>query len=417
MPDADAILEQAKELMNAGRYAEATQAYMAAVQTTPRDDQAWLGLGLAVILQRQFAMVAVLADQRQKIRGDGFAFFHDLAITVMTYRLHPYMLELHAAQAPDSPYLPSSLYFAACCHLLNDHEDDAFALLARLKPLLAARRDSLPIAPADRFNIAYRQATLVEDADYLDTLSDVSLCRLESLVPPLQRLGEWSPPNGAPTILAACDGQYLERFGRDFLESARTQAPGMNVHLHVVEPTPAGLDRVAGLAGNLSQEAAGPLRSGAYFACSRFLVAPQIMAHAQAPLLIADVDILFTRPLADVVAVATPFDVAGFTHDSPGPCSRLPAVLTWFAATENGRTALEVLRRFILSKLETPWPLNWMLDQAGLMTMRRWLRRHRPEAAIGTLNQELGGNFRGVLDLRGDAEEKAALIRAAANVD
>ena len=75
---------------------------------------------------------------------------------------------------------------------------------------------------------------------------------------------------------------------------------------------------------------------------------------------------------------------------------------------------LDSLRRTLLSKLDVPWPHNWMLDQAGLMTARRWLRRHHPDAAIGEINR-LGGEhyFTDFLECLGDEDDKAALIRDA----
>lgn len=421
MSDAAAMMDQASQAMNEGRYPEATQAYLAAVRAAPGDDQAWLGLGLSVVVQRQFPLVPTLVEQRNAVRGDGFAFFHDLATSLMTYRLHPLMLGLSASLAPDSPYQPSALYYAACCHLLAGAEDQAFALLARLKPLLAERLGSLPIAPEDRFNIAYRQATLVEDGPYIDALDPAALAAIGSRLPPLERVGEWHMPSpGGVTLLAACDGHYLERFAADFLRSAECHGEDLCVHLHVVEPVAGGLEAVRELARgfsriqvNLSAEPANPLRSGAYYACSRFLVAPEIAAHGGGPLMTADIDVVFEQPLAATVAAALPFDVAGFVQDGFGPCSRLPAVLRWFGATAAGRASQDALRRFILSKLEIRWPLNWMLDQAGLMAVHRWLRTSHPQAAIGNLTQVLDGPFTTILSCRGDADEKAALIRAA----
>lgn len=420
MAEAAPLMDQGRDLMNAGRYGDAAQAYMAAIRAAPGNDEAWLGLGLAVAVQRQFALIPTLAAQRQSLRADGFIFFHDLATMLMTYRLHPLMLELFNSLPEASPYLPSAMYFAGCCHLLAGHEDEAFTLFGRLKPLLAAGRDHLPIGPEHRFNIAYRQATLIEDADYVAALSDAGLATVSARLPQPEPFGTWhAPVPGQPVLLAACDGRYLDRFAGDFLASITRHGPGSVVHLHVVEPGPGGLDAAARLATefpnirlNLSSEPANPLRSGAYYACSRFLVAPWISAHWQAPVLITDIDIVFERALTDTIQAANTFDFASFVHDGFGPCSRRPAVLTWFAATPQGQAAQQALRRFILSKLDIRWPLNWMLDQAGLMAMTRWLRHDHPDAAIGDLTAALGGSFLTVLSCRGDADEKARLIKA-----
>jgi len=336
------------------------------------------------------------------------------------YGLHSLIEELGAHLAADSAYAPSQLYYAGCARLLAGDEDGAFALFGRLKPLLAARRQDLPIGPEDRFNIAYRQATLIEDGDYPDGLDDGRLATIAQSLPAISEVGRWNPQAEAGfVLLAACDGRYLERFGADFLRSADQMGSGMAVHLHVVEPITAGLEQMAEQAAlcrnsvTLTQETANPWRSGAYYASARFLVAAEVMAaHGGKPVMITDIDIRFLRPPSELAEAARPFAFASFVHDGVGPCSRLPAVWTWFQGND-GVAMLGALRRTLLSKLDIAWPHNWMLDQAALMTARRWLRRHRPDAALAEMNTVTGQFFLHYLECLGDEDDKAALIRAA----
>lgn len=419
--DVAALLGEAARHLNGGDVAMAGRFYMTALNAAPGEPQAWLGLGLTAALRRDHALVLQLAERRGQLFRDGFAWFHDLLTTLMSYRVHQAVLELGGVLDAASPYLPSQLYYAGCIHLLAGREDEAFECFNRLKPLLEQRRGSLPIGAEDRFNIAYRQASLVEDGDYPDRLDPAALAEAERRLPAMEPVGEWRPASAAEyTLLAACDGRYLERFAADFLRSAETHGGGASVHLHVVEPTEAGLAAVAeqaagsSLTVNLTREGACDLRSGAYYACSRFLVADKVMARDDRPVMITDIDIVLARPLAEVAAAARRFDFASFVHDGFGPCSRLPAVLTWFQDGACGRDALAAVRKTILSKLSVPWPHNWMLDQAALMTARRWLRLSRPAARIGQLNDELGHPFAHFIECRGDDDEKQALIRAAA---
>lgn len=419
--DVAALLGEAARHLNGGDVTMAGRCYMAALSAAPGEPQAWLGLGFTAALRRDHALVLQMAERRRQLFHDDFAWFHDVLTTLMSYRVYQAVLDMGGALEATSPYLPSQLYYAGCVHLLAGREDEAFECFNRLKPLLAERRDELPIGAEDRFNIAYRQASLVEDGDYPDRLDPAAIAEVEGRLPGLEPVGEWRlAPAAEYTLLAACDGRYLERFGADFLRSAEAFAAGASIHLHVVEPTEAGLAAVAeqavrtSLVVNLTREGGCDLRSGAYYACSRFLVAEKVMARDGRPVMITDVDIVFTRPLAELAAAARRFDFASFVHDGFGPCSRLPAVLTWFHDGGCGRDALAAVRKTILSKLSVPWPHNWMLDQAALMTARRWLRRARPEARIGQLNDELGHPFAHFIECRGDDDEKQALIRAAA---
>lgn len=416
------LLEQAARQMNGGDFTGAWNSYMAAVQAEPGNGQAWLGLGLAAMLRRDWAALTGLADRRQALAGDGFAWFHDVACAAMGYGLGPLVEELGRYLDAGSPYQPSLLYHAACARLLADDEDGAFVLLNRLKPLLAERRDSLPIGPTDRFNIAWRQATLVEDGDYPQSLDPGLLAERAKAVPPLRVIGQWGADEQTEyVLLAACDSKYLDRFGGGYLDSAARMGGRALVHLHVVEPEDDVVAAFAvqaaqsGVPVTLSAEDANPWRSGAYYACARFLVAGQVKAlHGGKPLIATDIDIRFIRPLAELADLARPFAFASFVYEAGlGPASRLPAVWTWFAGP-GGDAMLETLRRVLLSKLDVPWPHNWMLDQAGLICARRWLRRFRPDVAIGELNRLDGRAFTDFLECQGDEDDKAALIRAAA---
>lgn len=414
-------LVQAGEHVNQGRLGEAWGCYMQALQVEAGNAQAWLGLGMVALLQRQWPVLEQIADQRQRLAGDGFAYFHDVLTVMMSHGLDPLVAELGQHLAGQSPYLPSQLYYDACIRLRAGDEDGAFAVLARLKPLLATGRDVLPIGPDDRFNIAYRQATLVEDGDYPDTVDQADIEAVAAALPAVEPVERWPGAGGAAsyTVLAACDGRYLERFGPDYLRSLDQWGGDYAIHVHVVAPTPDGVAAVGELARHgrhaltLTSEAAGPHCNGAYFASVRFLIAARLAAEGRA-LMVTDIDIRFRRSPDDVAALARPFAFASFVNDGIGPCSRLPAVLTWFDGGAASCAMLTALRRTVLSKLHVGWPHNWMLDQAALMTARRWLRRHHPEAAIGEFNRLNGLYFPEYLDCLGDEEDKAALIREAA---
>jgi hypothetical protein len=413
------FLQAATERLNAGAFAEAASLYGRAIGANAADENAWRGLVLALALQRQIGAIVGLADKRQGMRGDGFAFFNDAATLLLSYKLYAHAVELDRILPEASTYKASSLYYAGCVHLLNDDEDAAFDCFARLKPILAERRDELPIASEDRFNIAYRQATLIEDAAYVDGLDRGALLAKAAL-PSIQWQGDPAPSEAGFTLLAACDSRYFVMFATRFLESVEAQDQGLGVHLHIAaadETAQALAYRLAQSMGRnrltISTEPASRHAGGAYYSCCRFLAAAELRSRLAQPVMITDIDIAFTKAPREIAALASDFDFASFEHDGFGPCSRLPAVLTWFGGEPEGTEALDALRAFILSKLHISWPWNWMLDQAGLMALRRWLGKCRPDASVGRLNDRLAGSFDKVLLCLGDEDEKAALIRSA----
>lgn len=421
MSAAAALLQQAAAQVNRGDFRGAWAAFMAAVQADPGNDQAWLGLGLTGLMLGEWQAVQALADRRQVLGGDGFAFFHDLMTAALSHGLGQQMTALGAHLPADSPYLPSQLYYAGCLLLQDGDEDAAFVCFNRVKELFAARADSLPHGAHDRFNIAWRQATLVEDGDYPDRLDPAALAAVAAQLPAAETVLTWGDAAGADyVLLAACDGRYLDRFGVEFVASAQRWAAGAALHLHVAEPEPAALERLTaqvrqgGLPVVVTTEAANPHRSGAYYACLRFLVAGAVAArHGGKPVMITDIDVLFRGPAGELADLARPYAFGSFVFElGVGPASRLPAVWTWFSGAD-GAAMLDALRRVILSKLHVRAPHNWMLDQAALITARRWLRRAHPGAAVAEMNRVAGRYFPEFLECRGDQDDKSALINKA----
>lgn len=415
MNEVDAAFDQARS----GDLAGAAARLLAVIRGDPGIDRAWMGLVQCLALAGQADMILGLVGQRAALRGDGFLFLHGVATLLVDLGLSD-TLDRLAALATDPDQRIAILYGVGCARLLANDEDAAFAAFRPLKALLRERAAHLPIGAESPFNVAYRQATLVEDGDYLEALVPDRVAEAAAALPVPEAVGAWRAGEGPFVLMAACDGRYFHRFAPEFLRSLDARASGLTVHLHVVEPGEGTLDLARVLAAgsanivNLSVEGANPHAGPAYYSCARFLAAKGVVEAWRRPVLLADIDVAFTDTPERVARAAEGCAFATFTHDSHGPCSRLPAVLTWFAADADGAAALDGMRRFVLSKLDVPWPYNWMLDQAGLMCVRRWLRRARPGARIGDLNALVGGRFTLVLSSLGTEDEKGAMIRAAA---
>jgi hypothetical protein len=412
MTAATALTEEGVGHLNAQRFEAASGSFLAALRHDPRAEQAWLGLALALALDGKLGDVIGLAEARQRQLGDGFLFCHAALGTLVGYRLYDHILAFERMVPDASLFAPSVAYHAGCVALLRGDEDAAFGCFGRFKRLIAERPDTLPIGPESHFNIAYRQGSLIEDRDYVAALGETNGVAVDFAAEP--RFGP-----GEAVIAAACDSKYFALFAPGFVRSAALMTPEATLHLHVIGPDAATAGFAASLAAerpdlalNISTEPEGQWRSGAYYASNRFLIGPALLDRYGKRLVLTDIDIEFTAALGDLLDATAACDFAAFRHDGAGPASRYPAVLTCWAPNSNGRDLFDRLGRFIRSKLDIPWPFNWMLDQAALISALRWARLDRPEIAIGIINDLAGHPFQHWLRPVG-GEEKAALIRAA----
>jgi hypothetical protein len=415
----DALTEAGVAELNAGRFGAAAEHFLAALRADAGREQAWLGLAAALALESKLGDVIGLADYRQRVRGDGFLFFHGMAGMLVGYRLYDHVRALGRLVPEGSAYYLPACYAAACAALLQGDEDAAFAGFASFKRVAAPLAAQLPIGADSPFNVAWRQAMLIEDRAYVDGLGDLAAIRARL---PAPEFAEIRSGTAGVTVAAACDGRYFALFAPGFVAGAAAHLAGMTVHLHVVAPdaaTPALFADLAATAPavalNLSTEAAGPYCSGAYYASSRFLVAPALRARYGGRLMLTDIDVEFLAPLDDLLAATSGQDFAGFRHDGPGPCSRWPAVLTVWDDSAAALDLLDRVGRFVLSKLDVEWPFNWMLDQAALGSVLRWARTARPACRLGTINELTGRHYQPWLRPVG-GEEKAVLIRTAGQV-
>ena len=409
------LVEQAVGHLNGQRFAEAGAAFLAALNADPADDEAWRGAALALALEGRLGDVVGLADYRGRRRGDGFLFCHEVLGVLLTYKLRAHVKAFDAALPDTNVYKPSALYQAGCADLLDGDEDAAFARFARFKAMVAGRTD-LPIGADSHFNIAYRQGSLIEDAEFVEGLVEPA-----AVVRRLPQVDAGEPRLGTrPYVLAAaCDGRYFERFAPGFVASTARTMPGATLHFHVMEADAASRALFAQLAAgapelvlNLSTEAESPFKSGAYYASARFLIGPDLLRRYARPLVLLDADVEFEQTLDPLIAAAAGSDFACFRHDGVGPCSRYPAVLSVTQPQQGGELLLERIRLFVLAKLDIEWPFNWMLDQAALGSVIRWARKTRTDPGVGVLNDLVGTHFQPWLRSVG-GEEKAALIRAA----
>ncbi|MBC7905314.1 MAG: hypothetical protein H7Y60_01030 [Rhodospirillaceae bacterium] len=411
----DEIMRQASAAAGNSRWEEAASLYMKAVGAQPKHRPAWHGLVLALAMNRQLPLLRGLVDFWQKLGGERFTLVQDIFTILLTYGLHDSILELAATYPAQGTEEVLVVYAAACVHVLRDEEDAAFALLVRFKALVEQYREQLPIHPGDPFNVAYRQGTLVEDLPYVAAL-------MAGPPPELPQVQLYRPLrfNDAQQVaVASCNGLYFDLFAEAYCHAIDATTQDALIHIHVMEPEAGTLSRIERLMDgmknsvlNVSWETQQPNSSRSYFASNRFLIAPQLLDLYGRDLVISDIDIEFVTDLAELHAKLAGQDFACYAHPGFGPASRYPAGVTYLSHA-HGRDIADGIARFVCSKLHIPHPHNWMLDQAALISVQRWLRSTRPDVALGRMNDLLGPRdtvFR--LHRQDEAAKDAAILSA-----
>lgn len=392
MSDASQFERLAISQANAGDWISSASSFIASLKADIRSEQSWLGLAVVLAMAGDAMGVVNAVRHRDELFRDGAIYFHKTLMILMDKRAHEQVLALDAALAAGQVLSCVSAYFAGCVRLLRGDEDGAFTHFRIFKADVGRFAEWLPSANDSVFNIAYRQGTLIEDAEYFDQL-DVAAKWLE--VPEPTWLRPAPPAGPAGVVLAACDSRYLLRFADVMVPSFKTFGGDYRLHLHLVGSDPVARAKLAeiGQGGvGVTVEDDDGSTDKAYYACSRFLVAERLMQVYKTSILPVDMDVVFTQPLAPLGEATRGVDFGCYRYDGYGPCSRYPAVLTYFAPSAAGAVALGKVNQLILAKRDTHHSYSWMLDQAALASAIRWVNRRAPEIRRACL-QDLTGTY------------------------
>jgi len=149
------------------------------------------------------------------------------------------------------------------------------------------------------------------------------------------------------------------------------------IHLHAIEPDGEAMVLLRQLEAEhahfrVSWQGSGVVGIPAvYFACSRYLAAPQILDHYRLPITVSDIDLGFHRPVAEAMDPAAALDVAWFETDEPPPSHRLAAGFVHVNTTPGSRRFLALLRALLGRRLRAG--CQWMLDQTAIYCVSRAL--------------------------------------------
>jgi len=180
------------------------------------------------------------------------------------------------------------------------------------------------------------------------------------------------PEEAVLTILFGGNGSYFENFALDLVRNL-TKLSSAPIHFHIVNWTKR-CDRVL---AQVQKEAAQPIslsidhyydpRDLTWFATVRFFRLAELMERTGGAVLIADMDILFTRDPLSLTIKYPNLDVGIRGARRPRfPWWSPSANLVFVAPSETGRKFASDLRRYIATRFVGNYPATWWFDQFAL---------------------------------------------------
>ncbi len=178
----------------------------------------------------------------------------------------------------------------------------------------------------------------------------------------------------------ACDSKYLNLFAAAMCRSIVANS-GLRcaIHFHVINPDDAALRSVRSLADMTATPVSWSVEevdlSGlslaqqrTYYACARYFMLPSLLRESAVPIILADIDMIVIRSLADLLTRFVEHDVGlmRFDHSAPNPLSMISASFVLFAASDGARRFATTLRDNLAGRMIDPASFAWHLDQAGL---------------------------------------------------
>jgi hypothetical protein len=378
-------------------------------------------LGVSLCLSGDDAGFLKLVDACQGDPDTQLDFYQTILLDLMKRRAWA-ALSRHAGHAPAGTRLqPVATYYAGCAALAQGDHDRALQHFGAFRSIVLPRHKQFPLLTSATFNLIFRQACLIEAPDAVAEIAALPETHFERGRPRLDQVGAWTLPSGQ-VFLCCCDGAYFKRFAAELYRSVEHWRPDVLLHFHVAQPDETtfslatDLATLGGLAVNVTVERAPTWRHNVYYACNRFLVAPTLMDRYQKPLVILDADSVLLNALDDITKVLPSYDFACFNTGRTEPASLYQATITHFADNESGRRLLEILARLVILKLDMPWTVSWMLDQAALYSALRYAERYAPEIRIGDLAALTGRDLRAFIGGLGSEDEKWHMMTAVGSI-
>lgn len=418
-------LGNATRLMREGHYPEAMSLLMPLCEAPGAALAPWSALGICLIAEDKPSNFLGLVELRQTQRGDGLKLYYDCLLRALPDIDHRLIRRVVDA-TPGTSVLSIVASFAAGIIAIDAGDAErGIALLKAAGDLAARVSDQFEADPALLTVLVHPR--VVEGAAVLRRIEatpwrafferHAGLARHATFHHLPERSG------GEPFIfLAACDERYLDRFGEMTVRALAATGARTICHLHVVDPTPAlaaKIDRLrdagAPLELGYSTETLGEAWEGyvraSYYACSRLIRLPEILARYRRDVFLWDMDTGAVKDLRALVAAMAGHDLGYYEMKNTTPSLICHLAAVYYANTPATSRLAEVTAKHVLSKF--PDCGYWLLDQASLFSASRYLKSELPGFRIRDFNESPGVDFYDMVQPTGTPDEKQQMRRSA----
>lgn len=412
-------LEQGREHLANGDVKQAIVAFYAATQEQP-SPRAWHELGVSLALAGRWEDVVRVVN----IANPPVPFFHNLCLDLMQRGEYELLGQMHREIPETHPISPVAIYFAGVSLIAAKRHLESLAHFHEFKVRVLNNLDHFrPLLADSNFHVIFRQGTLVEPMNFVAALDDGTIT-VEEQDPTLE-FQQMAPLESSSVLYACClNDLYFLRFS-DSLVAGLFQACGaVDLHFHVIgdpkdcrEHFDALAKRYPEITFGLSFERIPLARHSVYYACDRFVVLPQLLDAYGRNIMMLDADALVLQDLTPIAerlgSGASAADFACFDTGRTEPASVYQATLMYFANSAACRAFLQLMRRFIFSKLGNPPGVTWMLDQAALFSVSLFLETADDRKFVfQRLDKLTGEDLSDFVDSAGTQEEKRSLMDA-----
>jgi hypothetical protein len=418
-------LADATRLMRAGRHAEAVERLLPLCEAPGAALAPWSALGISLIAQDKPTNLLGLIELRQTQRGDGLKLFYDCLLRALPEVDHRLILRVVDA-TPGTSVLSIVAAFAAGIVAIGAGDAErGIALLKSAGDLAARVAGRFEADPALQTVLVHPR--VVEGRAVLRQIEAApwdALFRRHARLAPRATFDAPAEPGGVEPFIffAACDERYLDRFGELTVRALAATGARTICHLHVVDPTPALAAKIARLRAAAaaldlrhSTETVGESWEGyvraSYYACSRLIRLPEILARYRRDVFMWDMDTGEVKDLRRLVAAMAGHDLGYFEMKNTTPSLICHLAAVYFAHTPATLRLAEVTAKYALSKF--PEAGFWLLDQASLFCASRYLQSELPDFRIRDFHDHPGVDFYDLVRPAGSPDEKQQMRRTA----
>jgi hypothetical protein len=407
-------------------FGEAAPLYLQAIHDTPEVSPAWEGL-LASLAGLGMADEAVaLVETRQQRFKDGLSFYFNALARMIASGLADIGRTLIVATPDNSLLCIVARYFSGMIELHGGRPSDAAAHFAAAGVM------------AEKFAVQFwsdpflckivTEGPLFQDFAALGELMARDRAEIIAEAGVIAPVAEFHTPSGGEAPFVVCAGMneaYFDRFGAEAIaaaEAALGEVSGAAFHFHIVDPTPALDEKIVrlrelapslriGLSTETYRHAIQGYGRAEYYACARFLRAPEMMVHYRAPLMIVDADMAWLAHAAHVMTSFGNGSYGCFEQHWQFPSNICHASLVAVGAGAAAHRFADLAAKLIVRRVVShPF---WMLDQLSLLVASRYLMTADPEFRAVGMAEAAGLSFDACFMSSGTAKEKQAMRKAA----